>query len=383
MNTQQNVLQVLACDFTGPQATQNALADLPVGELAFYDKTNTRQPSGAGRFVLNNGGKFIESNYLADFAGWDLKSYTAPELRVETVTIPTPVVGSVYIVQVILDIHGMTGKYIMHGVYKALTGDTATNVATAVALSLNNAITREGSTAITVTSSGADVIITGKMQTYVAGKKLGFQVPFTASLSSPEDAAVAGVVATNYATGTVTLDSGGGGSVDTIKVNGVDVMSGAEAYDTNLPDTATNVAANITAHTSVPNYTAVAVGAVVTITSEETGGTPNGYTVVSTATTIVTTDVNMSGGHLKGGDNGVGTGNYVHAKEYFAWGNQDSFRYNSFRNNFTPKVLSDDSKTYNVQAVSEDVYEPTAHADVRVSLQVLLAFNSAGSSPAT
>lgn len=382
MNSQKNVLQVLASDFTGPQATQNALADLPAGELAFYDKTNTRQTSGAGRFVLNNGGKFIESNYLAAFAGWSLKSYAAPILRVETVTIPTPVAGKVYIVQVILDIKGMTGKYIKHGVYKAQSGDTATDVATALALSLNKAIAREGSTAITVTSSVADVIITGVLQDYVEGKKLGFQVPFTTSLSSPEESAVAGVVSTNYATGTVTL-AGASGSIDSITVDSVEVMSGAESFDTSPTITATAVAANITAHTSVPNYNATADGAVVTITSEALGTIPNGFVVVGTGTTMTTTDVNMSGGYLQVGDNGIGTGNYVHAKEYFAWGNQDSFRYNSFRNNFTPKTLSSAAKTYNVQAANEDVYEKTAHADVRVSLQVLLAFNSAGSTPAT
>ena len=383
MNSQQNVLQVLACGFTGPQATQNALADLPVGELAFYDKTNVRQTSGAGRFVLNNGGKFIESNYLVSFAGWSLKSYAAPVLHQETILIPAPVAGKVYMIQVILDIKGMTGKYIKHGVYKAQTSDTAIIVATALVASLNNALAREGNTAITVANSGtATVTITGKLQTYEAGKKLGFQVPFTSSLSSPEGEEIAGSIGLVSATGTVTL-SGGSGSFDSITVNSVEIMSGSEAYDTSPTVTATAVAANITAHTSVPNYSAVAVGAVVTITADDGGIGPNGFVVVGTGTTMTSVDVNMSGGSALVGDNGVGTGPYVHAKEYFAWGNQDSFRYNSFRNNFTPKTLSDSAKTYNVQAVNEDVYQKTAHADVRTSLQILLAFDSAGSAPAT
>jgi len=382
MNSQQNVLQVLVCGFTGPQATQNALADLPSGEMAFYDKTNVRQTSGAGRFVLNNGGKFIESNYVASFSGWSAKSYAAPILRVETIQVPTAVAGSVYMIQVILDIKGMTGKYIKHGVYKAQTGDTTSDIATALADSLNKALAREGNTALTVTVDTDTVTITGKLQTYVPGKKLGFQVPFTASLSSPEVSAAAAVVGTNFATGTVTI-AGGSGSIDGITVNSVEIMSGAESFDTNLATTATAIAANITANTSVPNYSATADAAIITITAEETGDTPNGYVVVGSGTTMTTTDVNMSGGYFQVGDNGTGTGPYVHAKEYFAWGNQESFRYNSFRNNFEPKTLSDSSKEYDVQAVSEDVYEKTAHADVRVSLQVLLAFDSNGSTPAT
>lgn len=103
-------------------------------------------------------------------------------------------------------------------------------------------------------------------------------------------------VAATPATGTVDLTGGGAGSVDGITVNGVQVMSGAEAFDTNLNDTATNVAANITAHTSSPNYTAIAVGTLITITSDATDSTPNGFAVVSSTTTITSTDVNMSGG---------------------------------------------------------------------------------------
>ena len=97
------------------------------------------------------------------------------------------------------------------------------------------------------------------------------------------------------ATGTVTLNSGGAGSVDGITVNSVAIMSGAESFDTDLSTTATNVASNITANTSSPNYTATADGAVITITAVTKGAATNGYVVSSSATTIATTDVNMSG----------------------------------------------------------------------------------------
>jgi hypothetical protein len=98
------------------------------------------------------------------------------------------------------------------------------------------------------------------------------------------------------ATGSVELTGGASGSVDGITVNGVQIMSIAEPFATDLPTTATNVASNITANTSSPNYTASAVGSVITITSVIEGTSPNGFAVVSTATTITTTDVNMSGG---------------------------------------------------------------------------------------
>lgn len=102
-------------------------------------------------------------------------------------------------------------------------------------------------------------------------------------------------IGSTAASGSVELTGGVAGSVDGITVNGVQIMSGAEAFDTDLPTTATNVAANINAFTSSPNYTAVAVGAVITITSVTLGTTPNGYAVVSSATLIITADTNMSG----------------------------------------------------------------------------------------
>jgi len=101
---------------------------------------------------------------------------------------------------------------------------------------------------------------------------------------------------TTAATGTVTLDSGATGSVDSVTVNGVTVTSGVEAFDTDLDTTATNIAANITAHTSSPNYTASAASSVITITSDDKGDHVNTYAVVSNTTTIASTDVNMASG---------------------------------------------------------------------------------------
>lgn len=99
------------------------------------------------------------------------------------------------------------------------------------------------------------------------------------------------------ATATVTLTGGAAGSVDMITVDGVNIMSGSVAYTTSLSATATAVASNINSHTSSPEYTAAAVGAVITISAAVGAGSdPNGYQLVVTTTTITATDTNMSGG---------------------------------------------------------------------------------------
>ncbi len=97
----------------------------------------------------------------------------------------------------------------------------------------------------------------------------------------------------DYGTGSVELTGGGSGSVDGITVDGVEIMSGAEAYDTSLNQTAENVKDNINNHRSYPNYFATRSGATVTIIQEiPAEGT---LTVTSSTTTITTTDTDVSG----------------------------------------------------------------------------------------
>ena len=98
------------------------------------------------------------------------------------------------------------------------------------------------------------------------------------------------------ATGTVTLTGGAAGSVDGITVNGVQIMSGAVSFTTNLATTATAVATNINLHTSTPDYTAAAVGPVITITAVTPGTGTDGYVVAATTTTITATSTSMAGG---------------------------------------------------------------------------------------
>lgn len=102
-------------------------------------------------------------------------------------------------------------------------------------------------------------------------------------------------------TGTVDLTAGASGSVDGITVGGVEIMSGVENFDTSLTVTAANVAANITAFTSVPNYTATSAIGLITIKIATDKVAVDGLTVTSATTTITSVDVDM----------GVDTGNII------------------------------------------------------------------------
>ena len=95
------------------------------------------------------------------------------------------------------------------------------------------------------------------------------------------------------AVGTVTLTGGVAGSVDNITVDGVSLMSTPVPFNTDLSTTATDVATEINSYSS--DYTAAAVGSVITITAVADGVAYNGNIVV-TATTITTSKTNMSGG---------------------------------------------------------------------------------------
>ncbi|HEY6019927.1 MAG TPA: hypothetical protein VIY48_08490 [Candidatus Paceibacterota bacterium] len=97
--------------------------------------------------------------------------------------------------------------------------------------------------------------------------------------------------------GSVTLTGGASGSVNTLTVNGIEVMGAAVPFNTSLTQTAADVAAQINRFHSGAEYLASAAGAVVTITAlPGTGTMPNGFIVASTVTTLTKTDANMAGG---------------------------------------------------------------------------------------
>lgn len=99
--------------------------------------------------------------------------------------------------------------------------------------------------------------------------------------------------------GSVELTGGGSGSVDTLTVDSVAVISGAVNFNTSLAQTALDLADNINNHISAPNYHARAVGVKVYIWQAViVAGT---LTITSGATTITTTDDNLSGGAIGDG----------------------------------------------------------------------------------
>lgn len=100
------------------------------------------------------------------------------------------------------------------------------------------------------------------------------------------------------ATGTVTLTGGASGSVDTVTVDGINVIpQGAVAFNTSLTQTATDLAAAINKGLSSPEYTASSSGAVVTIKAlPGTGTGANGFVVTATLTTITASYGNMASG---------------------------------------------------------------------------------------
>ena len=99
------------------------------------------------------------------------------------------------------------------------------------------------------------------------------------------------------AVGSVTLDSGASGSVDTLTVNSLEIMGGSVAFDTSLTQTATNMAVAINNNPKNLLFVATSSGAVVTITAKPgLGALANGWVVASTVTTITKTDANMAAG---------------------------------------------------------------------------------------
>lgn len=87
--------------------------------------------------------------------------------------------------------------------------------------------------------------------------------------------------------------------INTITVNGVDVLGGAKTFNaSSISAFAESIAAQITASTTTPEYTGVANGSTVVIVAAASGSTQNGYVVAATSGGNVTTGnyTNMAGG---------------------------------------------------------------------------------------
>lgn len=94
--------------------------------------------------------------------------------------------------------------------------------------------------------------------------------------------------------GTLTLDSGASGSVDTLTVNSIEIMGSATAFNASLTQTAADIALKCNRNPKNHLFHVTSSGAVITITALPGMGTlPNGWVVAATYTTIAGTAVNM------------------------------------------------------------------------------------------
>jgi hypothetical protein len=99
------------------------------------------------------------------------------------------------------------------------------------------------------------------------------------------------------ASGTVTLNTGAAGSVDTVSVNGIDILGDAVDYAGSLALTATAVALQINRNPKNALFSASASGSIVTIRARPgLGALPNGWVVLATLTTLTASHTNMAAG---------------------------------------------------------------------------------------
>jgi len=101
------------------------------------------------------------------------------------------------------------------------------------------------------------------------------------------------------ATGSVTIGGDFNGTLTNLTVNSVSIFDTSTAVSgSSLNDIAANLVTAINSFTSVPNYTASAAGAVVTISADKAAAAgPNAFVVASTvASSLTASTANMSGG---------------------------------------------------------------------------------------
>lgn len=180
---------------------------------------------------------------------------------------------------------------------------------------------------ITTSTTTGSTAMLGSVQHAKYRPGLGGLLRFTALFTSPVASTEQYIGLTDKhgsarASGTVDLTGGGSGSVDGITVNSIEIMSGAENFDTDLTETARNIVTNINANTSTPDYTATHLGTLITITAKVRGTGSNTFTVASSTTTITTTDVNLSGG----------TANTTFSNGYVVGYNGTTFGFHRFHN---------------------------------------------------
>lgn len=158
-------------------------------------------------------------------------------------------------------------------VAEALAVKVATNPAVTSAVAVDNVIT------ITAAGSG-DISIGAFAFNFGAVDDQTAEVAVT----QPAVAPVSAVSATTQIQVVSGTESAGTNKITSIKVDGVEILDASIDWATSNSATASALAAQIVTTTSSPEYTATAVGPVITITSTTTGAAVNGFVVsVTTA----------------------------------------------------------------------------------------------------
>lgn len=142
-----------------------------------------------------------------------------------------------------------------------------------------------------------DAFNNGRLELYSGAQPASANAAVTGTLLCTVTAASGTRTSEVLSSGTVTLTGGASGSINTLTVNGVDVIGQAVPFNTSLNQTAADLAARINNFRGAVGYSAAAVAAVVTITAlPGTGTGPNGFVVTGGNTTITTTYGNMAAG---------------------------------------------------------------------------------------
>lgn len=143
----------------------------------------------------------------------------------------------------------------------------------------------------------ADILRGGKILVYSGAQPSTAEAAPTGTLLVTLTDASGAHTAEVRATGSVALTGGGAGSLDTLTVDGKEIMGSATAFVTDLATTAQKVVDKINSNPKNLLFRATRSGNTINIKSRRgLGALANGWVVASTATTITKTDTNMSGG---------------------------------------------------------------------------------------
>jgi len=195
MISAKNSLKVFVSTFTGP-TNQPTLDLLNAGEVGFYDDAGALATSGAGYIYYKKpNGQVVKSRRFDNFPGWGgVQSYTAPVYGRKNIAVQTATAGVFYQATLTLHPHGMQGAYVKHGNYVAKTGDTTTDIATAIADSLTNSLKRDGDPVVAVSTTNQTIHFDGLAGSYKPGKKTFESTKFEVAMSAPFDDAVLGTI---------------------------------------------------------------------------------------------------------------------------------------------------------------------------------------------